>query len=435
MKKLFLKMLSGLRGGSLELVCGVEIHRFGEPASDLRAVLVVHDERFFARAVLGGDVALGESYMDGEWSSPDLVVLVRLAVRNIQHLESGNALLSAFSRLADTFRHRRRANTLEGSRRNIHAHYDLSNEFFRLFLDRRMMYSCAWYESEHDTLETAQQQKLDRICRKLEIGPGDRVLEIGTGWGSFALHAARRYGCAVTTTTISREQYDYARERFRGEGIELLFEDYRNLRGRYDKLVSIEMFEAVGFDYYDQFFGACDRLLEPHGSMLIQTITMNDRTFPAYRRRADWIQKYIFPGSELASLAGVLQSLARVTRLVPYHLEDMGLHYARTLAAWRDRFHAAEPAVRKLGFDDRFLRMWDYYLAYCGGAFLERHISDVQLVLAKSAARLYSTTARNNQAATPAAAAAPSSTGANPNCANKAPAANAATACAENATR
>jgi cyclopropane-fatty-acyl-phospholipid synthase len=233
-------------------------------------------------------------------------------------------------------------------------------------------------------LETAQQQKLDRICRKLELGPDDHVLEIGTGWGGFALHAARNYGCTVTTTTISREQHDYARERFDGERIELLLEDYRNLRGRYDKIVSIEMFEAVGLPFYDQFFGVCDRLLEPHGSMLIQTITMNDRTFPAYRRRADWIQKYIFPGSELASLTGVLQSLSRATKLLPFGLEDMGLHYARTLAAWRKRFHAAEAEVRKLGFDDRFIRMWDYYLAYCGGAFLERHISDVQLMMIKA---------------------------------------------------
>jgi cyclopropane-fatty-acyl-phospholipid synthase len=387
MKKLFLKMLGGLRGGSLELVCGGEILCFGDASDDLHARLIVHDERFFARAVLGGDVALGESYMDGEWSSPDLVALVRLAVRNLQQLETSNAALSLFSRLADTLKHRRRSNTVEGSRANIQAHYDLSNEFFRLFLDRSMMYSCAWYESEDDLLETAQQQKLDRICRKLELGPDDHVLEIGTGWGSFALHAARNYGCTVTTTTISREQHDYARERFGGERIELLFEDYRNLRGRYDKIVSIEMFEAVGLEFYDQFFATCDRLLEPQGSMLIQTITMNDRTFPAYRRRADWIQKYIFPGSELASLTGVLQSLSRATKLLPFGLEDMGLHYARTLAAWRERFHAAEAEVRKLGFDDRFMRMWDYYLAYCGGAFLERHISDVQLMMIKAGAR------------------------------------------------
>ncbi len=392
MKKLFLKMLEGLRGGSLELVFGGETLRFGDPAADLQARLEVHDERFFGRAVLGGDVALGESYMDGDWSSPDLVTLVRLAVRNLQQLESSNAALSVFNRLADTLRHRRRPNTIDGSRKNIGAHYDLSNDFFRLFLDRSMMYSCAWYESEDDSLETAQRQKLDRICRKLELAPGDRVLEIGTGWGSFALHAARNCGCTVTTTTISREQHDYARERFRCERIELLLEDYRNLRGRYDKIVSIEMFEAVGLEFYDDFFGACDRLLEPHGSMLVQTITMNDRTFPAYRRRSDWIQKYIFPGSELASLKGILESLARATKLLPFHLEDMGLHYARTLAAWRERFHAATPEVRKLGFDDRFIRMWDYYLAYCGGAFLERHISDVQLVMIKAGARLGSAT-------------------------------------------
>jgi cyclopropane-fatty-acyl-phospholipid synthase len=308
-------------------------------------------------------------------------------VRNLACLERSNGALSLVSRIADTVRHRLKANTISGSRSNIRAHYDLSNDFFRLFLDRSMMYSCAWYETGADSLETAQLQKLDRICRKLELSPGDHVLEIGTGWGAFALHAARHYGCRVTTTTISSEQHDFARERFSddpaGERIELLFEDYRNLRGRFDKIVSIEMFEAVGFAFYDQFFGACDRLLQPDGSMLIQTITMNDQTFPVYRRRSDWIQKYIFPGSALASMSGILASLARATRLGLFHAEDMGAHYALTLAAWRERFHRQQKAVRALGFDDRFLRMWDYYFAYCEGAFTERHISDVQLVLSK----------------------------------------------------
>ncbi len=387
MKKLFLKMLAGLHGGGLELVCDGRSHYFGDPNAELQACLVVHQARFFRRALLGGDMGMGEAYMDGDWSSPDLVALVRLAVRNLGQLESGNALLSLATRLADTLRHRLRPNTVSGSRKNIRAHYDLNNDFFRLFLDRSMMYSCAWYESASDSLETAQFQKLDRICRKLQLGPEDHVLEIGTGWGAFALHASYHYGCKVTTTTISREQHDLARSRFAtepgGERIQLLFEDYRKLRGQYSKLVSIEMFEAVGFEFYDEFFGACDRLLRPDGSMLIQTITINDQKFPTYRKRADWIQKYIFPGSELASMSGVLASLARATKLGLFHAEDMGQHYARTLAAWRERFQSREEAVLALGFDQRFLRMWDYYLAYCGGAFLERHISDVQLVLTK----------------------------------------------------
>jgi cyclopropane-fatty-acyl-phospholipid synthase len=387
-KNAFLKSLESLREGSLEMISGGRTLRFGDQSAALRAYVVVHKERFFQRALLGGDIALGEAWMDGDWSSPDLVAVVRLAVRNLARIEEQNGVLSALSRLFDVLRHRLRGNSISGSRRNIGAHYDLSNRFFQLFLDRGMMYSCGYYESAGDTLEQAQFQKLDRICRKLVLRPEDHVLEIGTGWGGFAEHAVRHYGCRVTTTTISRQQHDYARERFRsfheGASIELLEEDYRNLRGQYDKIVSIEMFEAVGLRYYDEFFGACDRLLRPSGTMLLQTITINEQAFRAYRRRADWIQKYIFPGAELASVCEILRSLARVSSLSPFHAEDIGTHYARTLAAWRERFHQALPEVRALGFDDRFVRMWDYYLAYCEGAFLERHIGDFQLLLTKN---------------------------------------------------
>jgi cyclopropane-fatty-acyl-phospholipid synthase len=229
---------------------------------------------------------------------------------------------------------------------------------------------------------------LDLICRKLRLGPDDHVLEIGSGWGGFAEHAVRNYGCRITTTTISRQQFDYAQRRFEslpeGGRIELLLEDYRNLRGRYDKIVSIEMFEAVGLRHYDTFFKACDRLLHPDGSMLLQTITLNERSFPGYSGRTDWIQKRIFPGSELASVVEILRSLSRATALSLHHAEDIGTHYARTLAAWRARFHTAIDEVRALGFDAKFERMWDYYLAYCEGAFQERHIGDLQLVLVKA---------------------------------------------------
>jgi cyclopropane-fatty-acyl-phospholipid synthase len=387
-KSTCLKSLESLRKGSLELLWNGRAWKFGEPNSPLRAILVVHNERFFQRALFGGDVAIGEAWMDGDWSSPDLVAVVRLAVRNLARLNGQNWLLSAFSRGVDALRHRLHGNSITGSRRNIRAHYDLSNDFFRLFLDRGMMYSCALFESEDDSLEAAQFQKLDRICRKLRLGPEDHVLEIGTGWGGFAGHAVQNYGCRVTTTTISERQYQHARHRFDsiggGNRIELLQEDYRNLRGRYDKIVSIEMFEAVGLPYYDEFFGACDRLLRSDGCMLLQTITINEQTFPAYRRRADFIQKHIFPGSELASVSEVLRSLARATSLSLYHAEDIGTHYARTLAQWRKRFHNSLDEVRALGFDDRFVRMWDYYLAYCEGAFLERHIGDFQLLLTKN---------------------------------------------------
>jgi len=381
-------MLERLQGGALELVLPDRTFSFGDVRSELSAQLVVHRERFFARALLGGDTAIGEAYMDGDWSTPDLVTLMLLAVRNLAQLEKSSTFFSSFSHFADRLRHRLRANTVEGSRRNIHAHYDLRNEFFRLFLDESMVYSCAWYETAEDSLETAQFQKLDRICRKLELQPKDSVLEIGTGWGAFALHAARNYGCQVTTTTISQQQHEYARVLFdaadKDRRIELLLKDYRDLSGSFDKIVSIEMFEAVGFEHYDDFFRVCDRLLKPDGSLLLQTISMNEQRFLQYVKQSDWIQKYIFPGAQLASLRGVLESLARATRLSLFHAEDMGVHYARTLAAWRERFLARIAEVKALGFDDRFIRMWDYYLAFCEGAFLERHISDFQLLLTKN---------------------------------------------------
>ena len=387
-KRIFLRGLERLRGGSLELIADGCTWHFGESGHPLRALVVVHHDRFFARALLGGDVALGEAWMDGDWSSPDLVTVVRLAVRNLAPLEQQNGLLTALSRGFDALRHRLRRNSIAGSRRNIRAHYDLGNDFFRLFLDRSLMYSCACYESEGDSLEAAQFHKLDTICRKLRLEPQDHVLEIGTGWGGFAEHAVKHYGCRVTTTTISHRQYEYARERFQsipeGERIELLQEDYRTLRGQYNKIVSIEMFEAVGLGYYDTFFRACDRLLGPDGAMLLQTITINEQSFPGYHRSSDWIQKYIFPGSELASVSEILRSLARATSLGLYHAEDIGTHYARTLAAWRKRFQDAVNEVRELGFDERFIRMWDYYLGYCEGAFLERHVGDFQLLLTKN---------------------------------------------------
>jgi cyclopropane-fatty-acyl-phospholipid synthase len=389
-RKVLLKTLAGLKHGSLKLIHGSETFDFGDAQSDLRACVMVHDERFFSRVLFGGEDGAGDSYAAGDWSSPDVVAVIRLSIRNLAQLQRGNFAMSWLSRQVNRMRHLRRGNSVEGSRRNIHEHYDLSNDFFRLFLDERMVYSSAIFETADTALEAAQVEKIDRMCRKLRLQPGDEVLEIGTGWGAFALHASREYGARVTTTTISRQQYDYSRELFARSGeagsrITLLLEDYRNLKGKFDHIASIEMFEAVGLEHYDEFFGACNRLLSADGAMAMQTITMNEHGFAAYHRSSDWIQRRIFPGSELASIREVISSLVRATRMSLYGMEDIGMHYARTLAEWRRRFLERREAVRQLGFDENFLRMWDYYLAYCEGGFRERYVSDVQLLITKCA--------------------------------------------------
>jgi cyclopropane-fatty-acyl-phospholipid synthase len=388
-KAVFLKTLERLSAGHLEIVCPEATYSFGPAEHPLRATVAVHDERFFRRAVFGGDVGMGESYMDGDWSTPDLVSVVQVGVRNIDQLQAGNRILGALSRAADFASHRLKRNTQTGSRKNIAYHYDLGNDFYRLFLDPTFAYSCAYYQNPDDSLETAQRAKFDLICRKLQLGPRDHVLEIGTGWGGFAAHAAEHYGSRITTTTISSQQHEYASNLFArlgaaGQKIELLFEDYRNLGGQFDKIVSIEMFEAVGHEHYDAYFGACDRLLKADGSMLLQTITIQEARFERYIKQSDWIKKHIFPGAELASVVEILRSLARTTSLQASGLEDIGMHYALTLREWRRRFLQNLVEVRRLGFDERFVRMWDYYLAYCEAAFQERYIGDVQLVLSKA---------------------------------------------------
>jgi cyclopropane-fatty-acyl-phospholipid synthase len=388
-KKLFFVTLRDLRGGYLELVCPDETYTFGEPDASLRAMAVIHDERFFLRALTGADVGIGESYMQGEWTSPDLVPLVRLCVRNLRLFDSEHGILSAARRLTARFRHFARANTVRGSRRNIREHYDLGNDFYRLFLDARMVYSCAYFQRQQDSLDLAQEQKLELICRKLNLQPGDRVLEIGCGWGAFATYAARNYGAHITAVTISEAQHQYVARQLAsanpGDGsVTLLLRDYRQLGGEFDKIVSIEMFEAVGFDHYDEFFSLCNRLLAADGSMLMQTITLPDQQVATYRKRVDWIQTYIFPGSELASVAEIMKSLARRTGLALTSAENLGLHYARTVACWHEAFLQKLDEVQNLGFDERFQRMWDFYLGWCEGAFRERYINVVQLVLAKN---------------------------------------------------
>ncbi len=390
-RNLFLRGLERIADGRLELqLPDGRVREFGDPASDLHATVEIRDEAAFARFVIGGDIAFGEAYAEGLWSSPDLPSVVRLAVRNIAAFDAGDRATAALSRWAARLRHWLRRNTVSGSRLNISYHYDLGTDFYSLFLDPTLTYSCGLFERPGLSLEEAQVAKFDRIAQMLELAPGDRLVEIGSGWGSFALHAARRYGCRVTTTTISRSQYDHVRGRLAREDgggqVELLFQDYRQLTGRYDKAVSIEMFEAVGLAYYDDYFRAVDRLLESGGTMLLQTIWINEARFPRYHAQPDFIQRHVFPGSELASIGQIRRSLARATALSVAALEEIGLHYVATLAAWRQAFLAHRDEVRVLGFPETFVRMWDYYLAYCQGAFAERYIGDAQILLAKASA-------------------------------------------------
>lgn len=387
-KSIFLNGLPGIRGGSLTILADAR-YAFGDPHGDLQATLAIDTDRFFTRALAHGDIGLGESYMDGDWTSPDLVPLIRLMLRNIRVVEDAGGLVRGVNSAVRLIARRLRDNSVSGSRRHIQQHYDLGNDFFRLFLDsKHLMYSCGFYRTPHDTLEKAQEQKLDQIGRKLDLSEDDHLLEIGSGWGGFAVWAASRFGCRVTTTTISDAQHRHAREWVHRAGldtrVDVVLKDYRTLVGRFDKIVSIEMFEAVGLNHYDDYFAAVDRLLAPDGVMLLQTITVDDQWFPRYHRSPDWIEKYIFPGGELASVGEILTSLARTTSLQMYHAENIGAHYARTLHAWRDRFRAGLDEVRALGFDDRFIRMWDLYLAYCEAAFLERHAGVFQLLLVKN---------------------------------------------------
>ena len=387
-RKIFFESLRDLRDGYLEIVCPDETYMFGRKDAELRAMAVIHDERFFVRALLGADIGMGESYMDGDWTTPDLVALVRVAVRNLRTLDAEHKFLSSLRAFASRVRHKLRANTIAGSKKNIRAHYDLGNEFYELFLDSQMMYSSAYFCGEDDSLEAAQREKIDLACRKLDLQAGDRVLEIGCGWGSFAIHAARNYGAHVTAVTISPAQFAYATERVnradvaRGS-VQVVMEDYRKLEGRFDKIVSIEMFEAVGFDHYDDFFGACDRLLTPDGTMFLQTIALREQEIRDYRKRVDWIQTYIFPGSELASVVEIGRSLLRSGQLRVKNAESIGQHYAKTLSLWRERFFRRLAEVRELGFDERFTRMWDFYLGWCEGAFRERYVDAAQIVMTK----------------------------------------------------
>jgi cyclopropane-fatty-acyl-phospholipid synthase len=397
-RRLVLRQLERLQLGQLRLADGDDEFRFGAQEAALTAGaapavrLTVRDPRFYSELAFGGSIGAAEAYMHGYWHCDDLVELVRLLLQNRAVLDGMEGGAARLTRPLQKLFHWVNRNTHEGARRNIAAHYDLGNEFFALWLDETMMYSAAIFERPEMSLHEAQLARLDRVCRKLRLGPNDHVLEIGTGWGGFALHAARHYGCRVTTTTISGEQYELARRRVADAGLQdritLLQSDFRDLRGRYDKLVSIEMIEAIGHDLFVTYFRRCSDLLKADGAMLIQAITIADQRYEEYRKSIDFIQRYIFPGSGLPSSAVMTAAVAQHTDMRLLGLEDIGLHYATTLRRWRRNFFDRIDAVRRLGYSESFIRMWEFYLCYCEGAFLERAISDVQLVFTKPDARL-----------------------------------------------
>lgn len=385
-RSLVFSRLRSIVGGRMVIIENGQSQQFGR-ISGLNVTIHVHDARFYGEIAFGGSIGAGEAYMLGYWTTDNLTGLIRLMVLNqnvMDTLEGGMAWLAKpFLKML----HWMNRNTADGSRRNIAAHYDLGNDMFQLFLDPTMMYSSAIFDTPEMTLEQASISKLERICRKLQLSEQDHVLEIGTGWGGFAIHAASRFGCRVTTTTISQAQFDLANTRIRQAGLEnkitVLLNDYRYLEGQFDKLVSIEMIEAVGYQFYDTYFAKCAELLKLDGMMLLQGITIADQRYESAKNSVDFIQRYIFPGSCIPSITALLDSATRASDLRLFNLEDIGPHYARTLAEWRINFFGNLDKVRALGYSEEFIRMWEFYLCYCEGGFEERALGDVHMLLVK----------------------------------------------------
>ncbi len=362
------------------------VQAFGPETAARRARIRIKSPAFFRRLLLGGDMGVGESYVEGQWEADDLPAFLTLAAENEDRLTVVTPLTKLLNVGHDVV-HLLRRNTRRGSRKNIAAHYDLSNEFFALFLDETMTYSSALFEFEGQPLAEAQRNKYRSLAEKVQLSPGDHVLEVGCGWGGFALYAAREFGCRVTGITVSERQHSLARARVAeaglGDRVEIRLQDYRDVTGTFEKIVSIEMFEALGREHWPVFFGKLNQVLAPDGLVALQAISLPDHRFEEYARHCDWIQRYIFPGSLLASLHHVTGAMSRVSRLGVHHLEDIGPHYALTLSRWRQAFLSKLDRVRALGFDDRFIRMWDFYLAACEAYFASRRLGDVQLVLTR----------------------------------------------------
>ncbi|KII29426.1 SAM-dependent methyltransferase [Pseudomonas fluorescens] len=385
-----LRQLAQLKHGQLLVVEDGERLMFGTPGSALLGEIHVLDPAVWGMVAGNGSIGAGEAFIHGYWSSPDLTAVVRVFVSNLDVLDAMEGGLARLGRPLVQGLHWLNRNTRKGSQKNIAAHYDLGNDLFEQFLDPTMMYSAAQFLTPEDSLEQAQLNKLERICQKLALKPGDHLLEIGTGWGSMALYAAQNYGCRVTTTTLSKEQYAFTAQRIEQLGLQdqitLLLKDYRDLSGEYDKLVSIEMIEAVGHRFLPTYFKQCAHLLKSNGLMLIQAITIREQRYEQAKRGVDFIQRYIFPGGALPCVQKMLEVVSRDTDMNLLHMEDFGLHYARTLRLWHENFRRAHGRLSELGYDDYFLRLWEFYLCYCEGGFLERTIGTAQLLLAKPAA-------------------------------------------------
>lgn len=387
-KRIIRKKISGLASGCIAIKDEIDVWQTDD-SRDPDFTIEIHDLRFYLDMLLAGSNGAASSYRDGYWSCDNLVGLFQLMVRNLDDtdkLESGLAVLGNWWLRR---RHKARNNTRQGSQKNIQAHYDLGNDMFQLFLDKTMTYSSGIFLNEESTLEEASVEKLDRICRKLELQTHHKLIEIGSGWGSFSIHAAKKYGCHVTTITISEEQYSLAKSRIEKEGLTDLIDirlcDYRDLTGEFDKLVSIEMIEAVGDEFLPAYFSSCASLLKENGQMLVQAITMPDQRYKQYLKTSDFIQQFIFPGSCVPSLNAMLDAVAEATDLRVNYMEDFGLDYAKTLRVWRNNFNGRLDEVKSQGYGDDFIRLWVYYLCYCEAGFLERYTGVVHMLMNKPA--------------------------------------------------
>jgi len=390
-KKIILKKFTNLQFGYIHLTDGDESYSYGDNSSEMKVEIEILSSEFYVFLGSGGLLGVAEAYTAGYWRADDILILIRLIIKNSKVMEKLDSGWAKLIRPLNTYIHRKRQNTLSGSKENILAHYDLSNDFYKLWLDETMTYSCGVFENAKSTLKEASIEKLDRICRKLDLKPNDDILEIGTGWGSFAIHAAKKYGCHITTTTISDAQYEYAKQRIIDEGLEgkikLLNQDYRNLSGTFDKIISIEMIEAIGHEYVELFFEKISKLLKKNGLFALQGITFNDHKFVEYKNSVDFIKKYIFPGSCLISISQITNAIKNRTDLEVVNLEDISKHYSKTLYEWRKNFMNVLPEVKSLGFSNAFINMWEFYFIYCEAGFIERNIGDYQVIFAKSGVR------------------------------------------------